>query len=634
MDNALPDQFDAIVVGGGHAGCEAAHALARLGQRTLLLTMSIDTIGAMSCNPAIGGLAKGHLVREIDALGGLMGRIADRAAIHRKRLNTRRGPAVRSSRAQSDMAVYRREMQRVMLGTPNLRVHQASVERLLLDTSGPRPRVAGVVDQFGAEWRARAVIITTGTFLRGLCHVGERRFSAGRAGDRASVGLAEQIAALGLDVGRLKTGTTPRLDARSIAWDGLEEQPGDAEPWAFSFFEPPGDLPQVSCFITYTNPHTHELIEAAKERSPMFNGTIEGIGPRYCPSIEDKVFRFRDRERHQIFLEPHGLDSGEIYPNGISTSLPWDVQVAMVRSIAGLENAVITRPGYAVEYDFVNPVQLAPTLELHAVAGLYLAGQINGTSGYEEAGAQGLMAGLNAGRALRGEAPLVLGRDEGYIGVMIDDLVTHGVTEPYRMFTSRAEFRLLLREDNADLRLSAIGRETGLLGDVDWATFCRRRDAVAALVAAAEATVVTPSGAAIDALARIGQSAPERPMSVARLVQRPDAALRDFVAFVPALADAPDDVVESAEVACKYAGYLERQRRDAVALRETAEVEVPADLDYGVVPGLSNEAREKLGRVRPASIAQAGRIPGLTPAAVTSLWMYVRARQSASAGSP
>lgn len=619
-----PTPWDAIVVGGGHAGCEAAHAMARMGCRTLLLTMNVDTIGNMSCNPAIGGMAKGHLVKEIDALGGIMGGIADAAAIHYKRLNTRKGPAVWSSRTQSDMRVYRREMQLALMNLDGLHIKQGSVERLVIEDG----RVAGVVDQLGVEYRARAVVLTTGTFLRGLCHVGLKNFRGGRAGDKASYGLADQLAELQLETGRLKTGTTPRLDARTIDWSVCEPQPGDANPRRLSFYRTPELLPQVECFVTYTNERTHEIIRAGLDRSPMFNGAIEGIGPRYCPSIEDKIHRFADKDRHHIFLEPEGLHTNEIYPNGISTSLPLDVQIALVRSIPGLENAEIVRPGYAVEYDFVNPIQLDPTLELRALPGLYLAGQINGTSGYEEAAAQGLMAGINAARALQDDAPVVLGRDEAYIGVLIDDLTTKGTREPYRMFTSRAEYRLLLREDNADRRLSELGHSLGLLSAGDFARYEAKRDAIDRALTVLRDTSVGPNATNREAVEAAGLGTLDKKVQASALLKRPGATLDAVARVLPdaGLNDLGEDVAEAVRVEVLYEGYIERQRDQAVVVQQRDRVPIPSDLDFSQVPGLSNEVREKLVDVQPTSLGQASRIQGVTPAAITNLWMWLRRR--------
>lgn len=627
-----PRKWDVIVVGGGHAGCEAAHAAAKMGCRTLLLTMNIDTIGHMSCNPAIGGMAKGHLVREIDALGGIMGRIADRAAIHHKRLNQSKGPAVRSTRQQSDMRVYRREMQRFLFDVENLDIKQGSVERLLLETVDGVEVVRGVVDQLGQAWQADAVVLTTGTFLRGLCHVGLNNFKGGRAGDRASYGLADQLLSLELEVGRLKTGTTPRLDARTIDWSVCEEQPSDTQVERFSFYHDEPMLPQVSCFITYTNERTHDIIRGGLDRSPMFNGSIEGIGPRYCPSIEDKVHRFADRSQHHIFLEPQGLDTIEVYPNGISTSLPYDVQLALVRSIPGLENAEIMRPGYAVEYDFVNPIQLHASLELRKMPGLFLAGQINGTSGYEEAAAQGLIAGINAVQRVRGEDMFVLGRDEAYIGVLIDDLTTLGTQEPYRMFTSRAEHRLLLREDNADRRLSRRGHDVGLLSDEHLKLLERKEHVIHEMIATLQDTVVTPTADSIQSVENAGLGTFKKHASAATLLKRPEANIAKIAAIVPelkleALSPAESDAVE---IEIKYADYIQRQNEQARELAKTDRVRIPEDFDYDAVAGLSNEVREKLARVRPASLGQAGRIQGVTPAAITNLWMWIKRAQEAA----
>lgn len=628
-----PTHYDAVVIGGGHAGCEAAHALARMGQRTLMLTMNIDTIGHMSCNPAVGGLAKGTLVKEIDALGGLMARVADASAIQYRTLNTRKGPAVRGSRIQADMRVYRQHMSWLLMNTPNLDIKQGTVDDLLLEQHQGRHRVTGVVSKLGVTYMARKVIITTGTFLRGLCHVGLRNFEAGRAGDAASYGLSQTLSDLNLDMRRLKTGTTPRLDARTIDWDGLEVQHGDSPPRRLSFYWDEPMLPQRPCHITTTNPAVHASIAAATDRSPMFTGVIEGIGPRYCPSIEDKVVRFPDKTQHQIFLEPQGLDTHEIYPNGVSTSLPIDVQYRFLRQIPGLSRVEIMRPGYAVEYDAVNPIQLHPSLELRAVSGLFLAGQINGTSGYEEAAAQGLMAGINAARSLQGRDPVILRRDQAYIGVMIDDLVTCGVDEPYRMFTSRAEFRLILREDNADLRLSPLGHDIGLLPTEHFNRLLLKRDRITHARHLLSLHRV-PDSLANLALANHCNIEPFKgnpPLE--ELLRRPDADAAQLTRFAAALGlhDLQDalaalstDEAEQVEIQIRYAGYIERQQLQALRFTEMESLAISPDLDYHKVHGLSFEATERLTAAAPISIGQAARIPGVTPAAIGALMVHLR----------
>ncbi|HVC44259.1 MAG TPA: tRNA uridine-5-carboxymethylaminomethyl(34) synthesis enzyme MnmG [Candidatus Binataceae bacterium] len=619
---------DVIIVGAGHAGIEAALAAARMGARTLMLTLNLDHIGQMSCNPAIGGIGKGHLVREIDALGGEMGLAIDETGIQFRFLNTRKGPAVRARRAQADKAAYRARMKRVLEATPNLAIRQASVERLIVEDGA----IAGVESQIGEIFPARTVVITTGTFLKGLVHVGLRNYHAGRAGDFAAMGLSESLAAHGMRIGRLKTGTCPRLDARTIDYSALEVQPGDEPPPPFSFRTARIAQSQLPCHLTFTNARTHEIIRGGLDRSPIYSGVIHSRGPRYCPSVEDKVMRFADKERHQIFLEPEGRDTVEVYPNGLSTSLPLDVQVAMVHSIAGLERAEIMRPGYAIEYDFSDPTQLRPSLESKLVGGLFLAGQINGTTGYEEAGAQGLIAGINAVLHTRNEAPIVLGRDQAYIGVMIDDLVTRGIGgEPYRMFTSRAEYRLLLREDNADRRLSPIGERLGLVGAEAGARIRERTARVAAEIARLGATMVVASDETNRLLVECGSTPIREAVRALELLRRPQVAYADVLRMALLAAAADFDQAAELETDVKYAGYVRRQAEAVDRGRRMEDTAIPEWVDFKAVAGLSTEARERLGNVRPHSLGQAARMPGITPAAVALLAVHIRAGRPASA---